>query len=129
MSEYSALLKSPMWQKKRLDILNKNGFKCEECGDYENNQLHVHHGYYEKGKKPWEYPDCCYHVLCSDCHLERHKIESNLKKRLSFQGLIGLEAIDGILEYHKYTGQLCVLEMALKKGDINNFLETYGSVK
>ena len=29
---YSDKLKSPKWQKKRLEVLNLRGFKCEKCG-------------------------------------------------------------------------------------------------
>lgn len=30
--------------------------------------LHVHHKYYEPGKKPWEYPDEALITLCESCH-------------------------------------------------------------
>ncbi|MCH8041761.1 MAG: hypothetical protein IH977_15675 [Nitrospinae bacterium] len=53
---YYDLLKHPKWQKKRLRIMERSGFECESCGDNES-MLSVHHSYYEKGKKPWEYDD------------------------------------------------------------------------
>lgn len=55
-SSYYDLFKHPKWQKKRLKILELAGFECERCGA-KNKTLHVHHKYYEKGLKPWEYPD------------------------------------------------------------------------
>lgn len=67
MSQYSELLKHPKWQEKRLRVLEAAGFQCSSCGDKEKT-LHVHHGYYERGKKPWEYDDETLHVLCEDCH-------------------------------------------------------------
>jgi len=74
---YSDLLQSPKWQKKRLDVLNLRGFKCEECGN-EDKQLHVHHSRYIKGRKPWEYDNDIFMVLCCDCH---DKIHSQVKEK------------------------------------------------
>lgn len=78
MSEYANLLRSPLWQKKRLEILGIRGFKCEECGNTER-ELHVHHRWYEKGLKPWEYADHVYYVLCDKCHKERHEVDDKLR--------------------------------------------------
>lgn len=69
---YSDLLKSPKWQKKRLEILHFYDFQCRVCYDRES-ELHVHHKYYTKGKKPWEYDDDCYVVLCDKCHKNVHE--------------------------------------------------------
>jgi hypothetical protein len=64
---YRDLLMDPRWQKKRLEILQARGFKCENCFD-ETTTLHVHHRYYISHRKPWLYPDFCYQVLCTSCH-------------------------------------------------------------
>lgn len=53
---YIELLKHPKWQKKRLEVLKLAGFQCENCGS-EEETLHIHHAYYEKGLAPWDYPD------------------------------------------------------------------------
>ncbi len=81
MSYYDDL-KSPKWQKKRLEILDKHFFSCQEC-QTESKQLHVHHMWYESGKKAWDYPDQCYKVLCEDCHNEFHKTKLRIEKYLS----------------------------------------------
>ena len=39
---YKKLLKDPRWQKKRLKVLERAGWACEECGDTKT-ELHVHH--------------------------------------------------------------------------------------
>lgn len=65
---YADLLLDPRWQRKRLEVLERADFTCEECGD-KSTTLHVHHGYYEKGKKPWEYPHDSLHCVCAPCHL------------------------------------------------------------
>ena len=67
MSTYSDLLKSPKWQKKRLDIMNRDKFTCVKCGDNET-ELHVHHLQYINGNKPWEYDNNDLVTLCKNCH-------------------------------------------------------------
>ena len=69
---YKEMLQSPLWQKKRLEVFNQKGFRCEECGD-EESQLAVHHKYYKKDFKPWDYQDDAYMVLCTPCHDAVHK--------------------------------------------------------
>jgi hypothetical protein len=64
---YSEQLAHPNWQRKRLEILNRDSFECTDCGSKEN-QLHVHHKYYKKGKMAWDYPDDCLITLCGQCH-------------------------------------------------------------
>lgn len=89
MSEYANLLRSPLWQQKRLQILNARGFQCEECQNKEQ-ELHINHRHYEKGKKPWEYADEVYLVLCSDCHTERHTVEQDIRVELGQMDLNAL---------------------------------------
>jgi len=67
MSTYIELLKHPKWQKKRLQILSRDNFTCQDCFDDEKT-LHVHHKIYTKGAKPWEYEDVHLITLCEDCH-------------------------------------------------------------
>jgi 5-methylcytosine-specific restriction endonuclease McrA len=64
---YYEKLKDPRWQKKRLEILNRDGFKCTLCGE-EQITLHVHHKVYEYGKNPWEYNNSVFTTLCETCH-------------------------------------------------------------
>lgn len=64
---YYEKLKDPRWQKKRLEILERDRFKCKVCGCADQ-ELHVHHGYYEKNLEPWEYDESTLHTLCLECH-------------------------------------------------------------
>ena len=64
---YSTDLKKSKWQKKRLEILKRDNFTCQECLDTEQT-LHVHHCNYIKGKKPWEYENESLITLCELCH-------------------------------------------------------------
>ena len=73
--QYWQKLQDPRWQRKRLEILNRAEFCCEGCGDSES-QLQVHHGYYEKGKEPWEYEDDTLWCLCDKCHETAHRVRN-----------------------------------------------------
>lgn len=66
---YAELLKNPLWQKKRLEIMQRDNFTCQHCG-YQDKELQVHHRVYHKGAKPWEYEDSELITLCCDCHEE-----------------------------------------------------------
>ncbi len=77
MSKYSDQLRNPRWQRKRLQIFERDGWKCCLCGD-ENSELHVHHTYYAKGKRPWEYPNEDLVTYCNHCHTKRHFWEDSI---------------------------------------------------
>lgn len=64
---YWELLRDPRWQRKRLEIMERDDFKCRECGDG-TTTLNVHHSYYAKSHKPWEYEDDSLRTLCEPCH-------------------------------------------------------------
>lgn len=66
-STYADKLKDPRWQRLRLEILERDGFKCRWCYS-EDKTLHVHHKYYISGREPWQYPPEAYLTLCLDCH-------------------------------------------------------------
>jgi hypothetical protein len=91
---YSDKLKDPKWQQKRLRVFEKAGFRCGRC-HVETKMLHVHHAYYEKGVKPWEYPDESLHCLCVDCHEHVQQISSLLQREIGTIGLAGAEQLLG----------------------------------
>jgi 5-methylcytosine-specific restriction endonuclease McrA len=66
-SDFFAQYKSPLWQRKRLEIMERDNFKCCDCQS-DDKTLNVHHKYYIYGKKPWEYADGILITLCEDCH-------------------------------------------------------------
>jgi hypothetical protein len=81
MSEYSEKFKDPRWQRKRLEILERDGWCCQKCYDPQN-PLHVHHRYYEQGKDPWDYPDEALVSLCEECHLYEKESRYDAEKSL-----------------------------------------------
>lgn len=74
---YSKKLNDPRWQKKRLEIYNRDNFQCQfpfddgVCGE-DSDMLHCHHLEYIKGLKPWEYPNDKLLTLCDTHHKMIH---------------------------------------------------------
>lgn len=66
-SNYSEKLRDPRWQKKRLEILQRDEFTCQRCGDT-TTMLAIHHKYYLPRTEPWEYSDDALLTLCEFCH-------------------------------------------------------------
>lgn len=64
---YKSKLKDPRWQKKRLEIFNRDKWMCRHCS-CEDKTLHVHHKEYIKDLDPWEYDNKYLITLCEDCH-------------------------------------------------------------
>jgi 5-methylcytosine-specific restriction endonuclease McrA len=73
---YSQKLRSPLWQKKRLEICQRDGWRCVFCGSDSKN-LQVHHLIYKR-RDPWDYPDYLYQTLCEDCHQIRQELTDKI---------------------------------------------------
>lgn len=66
-SKYFEKLKDPRWQKKRLEILERDRWTCTVC-QRSDLTLHVHHAYYDSKLQPWEYDNETLHTVCVECH-------------------------------------------------------------
>ena len=86
MSEYSEKLKDPRWQKKRLEILQRDNFTCQRCDD-KTTTLIVHHKDYLPKSEPWDYPDILLITLCEDCHNAELYNDRNVSEQLLIHGL------------------------------------------
>jgi hypothetical protein len=91
---YAEKLRDPRWQKLRLEIMNRDGFKCGYCHD-KTTTLTVHHAHYIKGCEPWEYGPELLITVCEDCHakIESAKdsiMELSAKDPAAFVALAGL---------------------------------------
>lgn len=114
-TEYQKKLLDPRWQRKRLEILNRDGFKCVECHS-EYKTLHVHHKNYTFGLDPWDYPDTNFITFCEDCH----EMEEYYKDE--FKGLIH----DLLLMGYTYTVLACWLSENFNKIPLPYFLRKNG---
>lgn len=110
---YSQKLRDPRWQKKRLQILQRDGWRCKACGSSSKN-LQVHHLYYAK-LDPWEYPDIVYQTLCEDCHNERQAMVDNCINdvRLMLRN-VSTEKLGGVL--------LSIIKSARKHSEGKNLI-------
>ena len=81
MSSYNSKLRDARWQRKRLEIMQRDEWMCRSCyagGD--GVTLNVHHTYYEQGKAPWEYPDESLITYCEQCHEDVTKAINLIKR-------------------------------------------------
>jgi hypothetical protein len=85
---YKEKLLDPRWQKKRLQILDRDNFTCQCCGD-NTRTLNVHHKSYLNN--PWDIDNTELITYCSDCHVlielikithDYHKIKKITKSKL-----------------------------------------------
>lgn len=118
-STYYELLKHPKWQKKRLEILEAANFECECCGG-KDKTLHVHHKYYKKGLKPWEYPDHSLLCLCEDCHILYHNQKEKLSWVIGFLDFTDLEQLSG------FAKGLILQDFPNWEIDLDSWEEVYG---
>jgi len=79
--KYSEKLRDPRWQKKRLEVLERDEWMCQNCFD-SGSTLHVHHKYYEKNKDPWDYPLSAFLTLCEGCHETEHEERVKMEQSL-----------------------------------------------
>lgn len=104
MKSYSAKLRDPRWQRKRLELLHSARWKCDECSS-EERELNVHHYWYESGKDPWDYPRKCYAVLCDICHNAWHASKLHCDKSIAGLNLLQLDQVHGLI-----AGLKCAVE-------------------
>lgn len=75
---YKELLFDKRWLEKRAKIIQRDRYKCINCGS--DKQLVVHHKQYHihKGTQnkyaPWEYSDKYLVTLCERCHTKGHQL-------------------------------------------------------
>ena len=100
---YVEQLRHPRWQRKRLEVMGRDGFRCVQCGD-EETELHVHHKTYIWGKDPWDYPLGNFDTLCSRCH----ELQKRDVKTLQSQLLGELEKLGLPADIGKLTGSMMV---------------------
>ena len=62
---YKEQLKHPLWQRKRLEIFNRDNFTCQKCNATDK-ELQVHHLSYSK--LAWEVSNEQLITLCFECH-------------------------------------------------------------
>jgi hypothetical protein len=98
---YSEKLQHPQWQKKRLEIMSRDSFRCVKCAS-ETNTLTVHHFYYVTGRMPWEYPNGSMATMCRNCHFEGHEDSSTFPTFFNSWELSACYEIKRQIEMNQY---------------------------
>ena len=86
--------KHPNWQKRRLEVFQRDEFTCQFC-DTTDTELHLHHLEYSKDRELWEADSDSLITLCKDCH----DLVTDLKRRFGkvMSDSIGFEVADVFL--------------------------------
>ena len=65
-SEYGEKLRDPRWQRRRLEIFQRDNWTCQLCSRTDL-ELHVHH-LFRTTEDPWDEPDLHLLTICKLCH-------------------------------------------------------------
>lgn len=118
--EYAEKLKSPLWQQKRLRIMERDGWKCGRCGS-KKTLLHVHHIRYNGGE-PWDSIEADLITLCEPCHTAAHeelkKLQTLDRVFLECESCCVEGAIDNVVFYKdSFSKTAGVVVFCLNGGD------------
>jgi hypothetical protein len=105
LSPYQKKLRDPRWQKKRLEILERDEWRCQRCRSTEKT-LAVHHRVYFDKEEPWEVADTALETLCEECHQEETDNGKEAEKHL-IMTLRGLGVPWFALDVFAYEMQRC----------------------
>jgi hypothetical protein len=121
---YWEKLKDPRWQKKRLEVLQRDEFRCRNCHS-ESKTLNVHHAFYERGREPWEYDGECLLTLCEECHTRYHRAQNELLRHIAIGPIDAIEEVLGFAKANR-TG-LRGERNGFRSNQIDNAHQAYGA--
>lgn len=113
MNDYKDQYKDPRWQKKRLEIMERDGFACRFC-ESKDKMLNVHHTDYQKGKKIYDYPNHWLITLCEDCHKDLHFHIGLVKRSITTKG-----------SFHAFRWFSRLVDVTGYLGEMEKFLEGF----
>lgn len=102
---YAEKLKDPRWQKRRLEVLSRDNFKCQLCGD-EKSTLHVHHNKYKDN--PWDIEASELITFCKHCHSVVEGIKDILKDN---------DILQSFKSYNEYYNTWTIFSVVQEKDD------------
>lgn len=118
---YSQKLKDPRWQKKRLEILERDNWTCKCCSG-KKETLHVHHISYNWSKDPWDYDEKNFIILCGFCHELWHKIDK--LNKLEFETLVNT-LIENEQEVSEYLQKAALIDSVSLSKKVNGIIENW----
>lgn len=75
---YQVQLAQPQWARKRREVVDASGGRCNKCLA-DNVELHVHHKTYKSWLMAWEYDNTDLECLCAKCHKQEHATQNLIK--------------------------------------------------
>jgi len=128
---YSEKLKDPRWQRKRLEVMQRDEWRCRICGD-DKSPLNVHHLKYDNSGEPWRSGTDDLITLCENCH----KIIGWLGARDDMKELMPDEVVgtkmlfsDGTSVYFHKVRSYIVATCLMSDGQITGFFLPKGYVE
>jgi len=75
---YGGTLFDPRWKARRRQILERDGYRCVNCGLDRDLEVHHRQYHFSRGmnvfKNPWEYDNRYLVTLCGTCHQKGHRL-------------------------------------------------------
>lgn len=120
---YQEKLTDPRWQKKRLEIMHRDSFTCQLCGDTETT-LNVHHKKYLANTEPWDYPNDNFQTLCKHCHqcAEQAKKYGDELIITGKKVVSGFVYINAVMEKN-HTTWISIYQIDLTRGTIEHAID------
>lgn len=124
---YLEKLKDPRWQKKRLEILERDEWTCQYCESKEKT-LHVHHLRYFNAD-PWDCDPVYLITTCADCHeyesVVREEWEGFLINSLRTIGLSSQDIFDfHYLLENGFQGEFTLSQKKILRANLKTFIHT-----
>lgn len=125
---YAQKLLDPRWQKRRIEILNRDEYSCVYCGDNKN-QLQVHHETYYGD--PWEINPDNLKTLCCHCHsmvstFQFHlvkKVFKNQSGEFTFFCVRHQDKAVSFITYHKPSDNWQIIAFGTQPDTLNRAIE------
>lgn len=104
---YTAKRADPRWQRVRLEVFERDDFRCRCCGNGDA-ELHAHHSFYVHGRDPWDYPIESIITYCHGCHEAEHG--------RSFAGDAGVLQLLRKAGFATVTDRVCIASAFVREG-------------
>ena len=119
---YQEKLRSPKWQRKRLEIFQRDNFTCKACRNTEQ-PLHVHHKKYTT-QNPWEELNENLVTLCERCHWATEQ----MKKQVDDKKATGFTEESAICLFWREDGYCEIIVYDTVYKEINSHISLEGSI-
>ena len=108
---YAEKLRDPRWQKKRLEVMERDGWGCVNCGAA-SKSLNVHHKHEDYRIEPWDHENETMVTLCDTCHERLHEKLKFVRAKLE-----DMDMLHGVWKMLSFGGGMIVFDLLIKFHD------------